>query len=171
MFVAKEGAEDSPSLGEEDLKGKNLTREDVVVGLTASGRTPYVVGALCYAQKVGAATISVTCAASPEVAKWADISLIALVGPEVVTGSTRMKAGTAQKLILNMLSTGAMIKLGKVYGNLMVDVKASNKKLEERAVGIVMTVTGCDRRAAEKALELCGGSAREAINRLGRKDD
>lgn len=171
MFVAKEGAEDSEALGKEDLEKVGLTPNDVVVGLTASGRTPYVAGALCYAKDVGAPTISVTCTTEPYVANWADISLEAIVGPEIVTGSTRMKAGTAQKLILNMLSTGAMIKLGKVYGNLMVDVKASNKKLEERAIRIVMTITDCTREEAIKALAAHGGRAREAINSIGRKDE
>lgn len=171
MFVAQEGAEDSEVLGQEDLQKISLTSKDVVVGLTASGRTPYVAGGLRYAQSVGAATICVTCTTEPYVAAWADISLEALVGPEVVTGSTRMKAGTAQKLILNMLSTGAMIKLGKVYGNLMVDVKASNKKLEERAVRIVMTLTGCTREIAQTTLSKCEGKARAAIDFLGRKDD
>lgn len=171
MFVAQEGAEDSEALGEEDLQKISLTNKDVVVGLTASGRTPYVAGGLRYAQSVGAATVCVACTPEPYVAAWADISLEAVVGPEVVTGSTRMKAGTAQKLILNMLSTGAMIKLGKVYGNLMVDVKASNKKLEERAVRIVMTITECTREEAQQALLQCGGKARAAIDLLGRKDD
>ena len=141
MFIAQEGAEDSEQLGREDLQGRKLTGKDVVVGLTASGRTPYVIGALRYAKTLGVATISIACSKDPEVGKVADISLVALVGPEVVTGSTRMKAGTAQKLILNMLSTGAMIKLGKVYSNLMVDVKPTNLKLKERARRIVMMLS------------------------------
>ena len=171
IFRAKEGAEDSEQLGAKDLSSKNLTQKDVVVGLTASGQTPYVLGGLKYAKGQGAATLAITCTKEPATAGWADISLTALVGPEVVTGSTRMKAGTAQKLILNMLSTGAMIKLGKVYGNLMVDVKASNKKLEERARRIVMTVTGCDKATAQQALAKTGGRAREAIDLLGRQHD
>lgn len=171
IFRAKEGAEDSEELGAQDLQSKQLTDKDVVVGLTASGRTPYVLGGLKYARGQGAATIGVTCSRQPATAQWADLSLTALVGPEVVTGSTRMKAGTAQKLILNMLSTGAMIKLGKVYGNLMVDVKASNQKLAERACRIVMTVTGCDKPTAQDALNKTGGHAREAIDLLRGEHD
>lgn len=163
VFRAKEGAEDSPDLGRDDLMKKNLTACDVVVGLSASGRTPYVVGALTYAGSIGAATIAVDCSPNAPIGACADIDLCALVGPEVVTGSTRMKAGTAQKLIANMLSTGAMIRLGKVYGNLMVDVKSSNKKLEERARRIVMTATGCSRREAVAALSESQGRAKTAI--------
>ena len=163
IFKAKEGAEDSDKLGREDLEARHLTSQDVVVGLTASGRTPYVVGALQYAASQGAATISVCCSTNAPVASLTQINLCVLPGPEVVTGSTRMKAGTAQKLILNMLSTGAMIKLGKVYGNLMVDVKASNMKLQERACRIVMEVTGCNRAAAQAALAKTQGRAKEAI--------
>ncbi len=163
IFRAREGAEDSPQNGEADLKAQHITAKDVVVGLSASGRTPYVVGALSYAQSVGAATIAVDCSPHSPIAAHAQIDLCVLVGPEVITGSTRMKAGTAQKMILNMLSTGTMVKLGKVYGNLMVDVKASNKKLEERARRIVMTVTGCTRDTAIQALQQCQGSAKTAI--------
>jgi len=163
IFKALEGAEDSEEMARIDLKGKKLKNTDVLVGLTASGRTPYVLGGLKYALECGAATIAVTCTDNAETAALAQMSLTALVGPEVVTGSTRMKAGTAQKLILNMLSTGAMIKLGKVYGNLMIDVKASNKKLKERALSIVMTATNCNRTIAEKALKKAKGSARTAV--------
>lgn len=168
IFRAQEGAEDSSQGGESALQAKNITKKDVVIGLTASGRTPFVAGALAYAQKQGAPTISITCTSYPEVGKWADISLEALVGPEVVTGSTRMKAGTAQKMLLNMLSTGAMIRLGKVYGNLMVDVKASNKKLQARALRIVRTATGCSEEVAEEVLKKTKGRARDAIDLLGR---
>ena len=163
IFRAKEGAEDSPDLGQADLMEKDLTDRDVVVGLSASGRTPYVVGALTYAKKVGAATIAIDCSPNSPIGACADIDLCAVVGPEVVTGSTRMKAGTAQKMIANMLSTGAMIRLGKVYGNLMVDVKSSNKKLEERARRIVMTATGCSRKEAIDALADSKGHAKTAI--------
>ena len=149
--------------GEADLKERGLTAQDVVVGLSASGRTPYVLGALQYAAVQGAATISVCCSTNAPVARLAQIDLCVLPGPEVITGSTRMKAGTAQKMILNMLSTGAMIKLGKVYGNLMVDVKASNEKLQERACRIVMEATGCNRAAAKSALQKTGGRAKEAV--------
>lgn len=163
IFRAREGAEDSPQNGEADLKAHHITAKDVVVGLSASGRTPYVIGALAYAQSVGAATIAVDCSPHSSIAAHAQIDLCALVGPEVITGSTRMKAGTAQKMILNMLSTGTMVKLGKVYGNLMVDVKSSNKKLEERARRIVMTAAGCTRHTAMQALEQCRGHAKTAI--------
>ncbi|MDZ5000426.1 N-acetylmuramic acid 6-phosphate etherase, partial [Clostridium perfringens] len=123
-----------------------------VVGLAASGRTPYVIGGLNYANEIGALTVSVTCNANSEVSKAAKISIAPVVGPEVITGSTRLKSGTAQKLVLNMLSTGAMIKLGKVYGNLMVDVKATNEKLVERSKKIVCEATGADREEVEKTL-------------------
>lgn len=171
IFRAQEGAEDSAEGGACDMAAHEITVRDVVVGLTASGRTPYVAGALAYAQKQGVLTISITCTNQPEVAQWADISLEALVGPEVITGSTRMKAGTAQKMILNMLSTGAMIRLGKVYGNLMVDVKASNKKLEARAKRIVCTAVGCPEAVAAQTLQQVGGQARKAIDLLRGKYD
>ena len=142
IFRAKEGAEDSKELAVEDLKAKNITENDTVVGLAASGRTPYVIGGLEYANSIGALTVSITCNADSEVSKTSKISIAPVVGAEVVTGSTRLKSGTAQKLVLNMLSTGTMIKLGKVFGNLMVDVKATNEKLVERAKRIVVQATG-----------------------------
>lgn len=163
IFKAQEGAEDSEELGANDLIAENLTYEDVVVGIAASGRTPYVIGGLKYAQSIGVKTIGVACSDKPALGEFADILLVALVGPEVITGSTRLKAGTAQKLILNMLSTGSMIKLGKVYGNLMVDVKSSNKKLEERAKRIVMTATGAAENEAINALAATNGNAKKAI--------
>lgn len=151
MFKAKEGAEDDADLCVEDLKNISFTEKDVLCGLTASGRTPYVIGGVNYAKSLGAKTISVTCNPESELSKISDISIAPVVGPEVVTGSTRMKAGSAQKMVLNMLSTGAMIKFGKVYGNLMVDVQTTNKKLEERARKIVIEATGCSR---DRAIEL-----------------
>ena len=163
MFRSREGAEDSEELGKTDLQAHHLTAADVVAGISASGRTPYVVGALTYAVSCGAAVISICCTPHSRIAACSQIDLCALTGPEVITGSTRMKAGTAQKLILNMLSTGTMVRLGKVYGNLMVDVKASNQKLEERARHIVMTATGCRRDEAAAALEQCEGRAKTAI--------
>lgn len=153
IFRAKEGAEDSKELAVGDLKLKNLSENDIVVGLAASGRTPYVIGGLSYANEIGALTISVTCNADSEVSKASKISISPVVGPEVITGSTRLKSGTAQKLVLNMLSTGTMIKLGKVYGNLMVDVRATNEKLVERAKKIVCEATGTTREEAEKILK------------------
>lgn len=152
IFKAKEGAEDSKDLGAEDLKSKNLNENDIVVGIAASGRTPYVIGGLEYGNQIGALTISVTCNADSKVSKSSKISIAPVVGAEVVTGSTRLKSGTAQKLVLNMLTTGAMIKLGKVYGNLMVDVRATNEKLVERAKKIVCEATGVDRKVAEEFL-------------------
>ena len=163
IFQAKEGAEDSEDLGKQDLQDQAITASDVVVGLSASGRTPYVAGGLRYAASIGAATISIDCSPHAAISQYAQIDLCALVGPEVVTGSTRLKAGTAQKMILNMLSTASMIKLGKVYGNLMVDVKCSNHKLEERARRIVMTATGCRREDAVAALKAGNGRAKTAI--------
>ena len=153
IFRAKEGTEDSKELAVEDLKNRNLNENDVVVGLAASGRTPYVIGGLEYANEIGAVTVSITCNKDSEVSKVAKISIAPVVGPEVVTGSTRLKSGTAQKLVLNMLSTGAMIKLGKVYGNLMVDVRATNEKLVERAKKIVCEATGVEREKAENILK------------------
>lgn len=163
IFKAQEGAEDSPEAGENDLKNKELTNLDVVVGLTASGRTPYVLGALRYAQSVKAYTMAITCSRGSEVSSVADLSLVAITGPEVITGSTRMKAGTAQKLILNMLSTGSMILLGKVYKNLMVDLQCTNAKLKIRARNIVSEATGCDAATADFFLKQGKGNAKTAI--------
>ncbi len=136
-----EGAEDLPALAIDDLKNVQVGPNDVVVGIATSGRTPYVIGALEYAQSVGAFTIGLSCNRDPELASRANLSITPVVGPEIVSGSTRMKAGTATKMVLNMLSTGAMIRLGKTYGNLMVDLRASNSKLADRARRIVRAVT------------------------------
>jgi len=163
IFKAQEGAEDNPRLALEDLQARGFTAADVLVGIAASGRTPYVIGGLQYARKLGAATIALACSANAAIAEWADIALLPVTGAEVVTGSTRMKSGSAQKLVLNMLSTGTMIKLGKVYGNLMVDVKTSNKKLEERAKRIVMEAAGCSREESKAALDEAKGNAKLAI--------
>lgn len=153
IFRAKEGAEDSKGLAVEDLKANKINENDTIVGLAASGRTPYVIGGLEYANSIGALTVAVTCNADSEVSKEAKISIAPVVGAEVVTGSTRLKSGTAQKLVLNMLSTGTMIKLGKVFGNLMVDVKSTNEKLIERAKRIVVQATGVSIEEATKVLE------------------
>ena len=163
MFKAKEGAEDDADLCVEDLKNISFTEKDVLCGLTASGRTPYVIGGVNYAKSLGAKTISVTCNPESELSKISDISIAPVVGPEVVTGSTRMKAGSAQKMVLNMLSTGAMIKFGKVYGNLMVDVQTTNKKLEERARKIVIEATGCSRDRAIELLDKTSNNVKLAI--------
>lgn len=163
IFRAKEGAEDSKELAVIDLKERNLNENDIVVGLAASGRTPYVIGGLEYANEIGALTISVTCNADSEVSKCAKISIAPVVGPEVVTGSTRLKSGTAQKLVLNMLSTGCMIKLGKVYGNLMVDVQSTNEKLVERAKKIVSDATGLNIDESTKVLNKTNFDVKLAI--------
>jgi len=160
---AVEGAEDSREQGAQALTAIAFTAKDVLVGLAASGRTPYVIGALEYANNMGAMTIAVACTHNSEIGAIAKITIEPLPGPEVITGSTRMKAGTAQKLVLNMLSTGAMIKLGKVYSNLMVDVQASNAKLIERCKRILREAVGIDRAQAEALLELTNYDVKLAI--------
>lgn len=163
IFKAVEGAEDSKELGVNDLKNISFGAGDVLVGIAASGRTPYVLGAMEYAKELGAVTVSVTCCPGSALDTFADIGIAPAPGPEVVTGSTRMKSGSAQKMVLNMLSTGAMIKLGKVYGNLMVDVKPSNEKLIRRCVTIVCAATECEEKAAVAALEACEYRPKTAI--------
>ena len=163
FLKAKEGAEDSQELGVSDLKENNLSNKDVVVGLAASGRTPYVIGALDYATQVGAVTVSVSCNKDAEMSKHAQIAIEVDNGPEVLTGSTRLKAGTSQKLILNMLSTASMVGIGKVFGNLMVDVKATNLKLVERSKRIIMMATECDYETAEKYYDLSDNYPKAAI--------
>lgn len=140
MTLAVEGAEDDESLGEQDLRDLNINEHDTVIGIAASGRTPYVIGGLRYAQSINVPTGCVTCNKASEVGKHADYPVQVDVGPEVLTGSTRLKAGTAQKLILNMISTGAMVGIGKVYENLMIDVKPTNKKLKQRAINMIQEV-------------------------------
>lgn len=163
IFKAVEGAEDSAQLGIQDMKGISFGEKDVLVGIAASGRTPYVLGCMQYAKNLGAPTVAVTCCPGSELDTFADIGISPAPGPEVITGSTRMKSGTAQKMVLNMLSTGAMIKLGKVYGNLMVDVKPSNEKLIRRCVTIVCSAAECDEETAAAALEACGYRPKVAI--------
>lgn len=158
-----ENIEDRPEEGAAALRDINLTAKDVVVGIASSGRTPFVVGALAYAKELGAATISLANVENAVIAREADIAIAAVTGPEPVTGSTRMKAGTAQKMVLNMLSTGAMIRLGKTYGNLMVDVQPSNSKLRDRAIRIVTEATGLDRDAAVTLLQEAEGDVKTAI--------
>lgn len=166
MFIAQEGAEDSPELAVKDLQAIAFSQQDILVALAASGRTPYSIGALKYANTVGAPSIALVCSPDSPMEKEAQLTICPLPGPEVITGSTRLKAGTAQKLVLNMLSTGTMIKLGKVYGNLMVDLKATNKKLQERSIRIVMAATDTDRETAAAALTAAGGQAKLAIFHL-----
>lgn len=164
-----EGAEDQPELARQDLEARGLSQADVVCGIAASGRTPYVIGALQYAKSLGAKTIAIACNMDSPIGARADIAISVDVGPEVIAGSTRMKAGTAQKMILNMLSSGAMIRLGKVYGNLMVDVKVSNQKLAERACRLVMRLTGADAEHARELLARANNEVKAAvvIARLG----
>ena len=154
MFKAIEGAEDNSEMGKEDLIEIKLNEKDVVCGIAASGRTPYVIGAMKYGREIGATVLSLTMNKNSEMNRYAEVSISVEVGPETIMGSTRMKSGTAQKMVLNMLSTGAMIKLGKVYGNLMVDVQPSNKKLIKRAKRIVKLATGASDEVIERILEL-----------------
>ncbi|MEZ9867438.1 N-acetylmuramic acid 6-phosphate etherase [Vibrio sp. 10N.261.51.A4] len=163
ILKAVENAEDDPALAQADLKSLALTESDVVVGIAASGRTPYVLGGLTYARFVGATTVSISCNPDSPMANSADIAITPVVGPEVVTGSSRMKAGTAQKLVLNMLTSGAMIRSGKVFGNLMVDVEATNAKLVQRQINIVIEATGVDSERAEDALKACDSNCKTAI--------
>lgn len=171
IFKAVEGAEDSKELGKTDMQGIGFSAKDVLVGIAASGRTPYVLGCMEYAKELGAPTVAVTCCPGSILDSFADIGIAPAPGQEVVTGSTRMKSGTAQKMVLNMLSTGAMIKLGKVYGNLMVDVKPSNEKLVRRCVTIVCSATDCTEEEAVDALEQCGYHPKTAIVMLLRSVD
>jgi N-acetylmuramic acid 6-phosphate etherase len=160
---AQEDAEDSTAAGQAELEQQNVTEVDCVVGIAASGRTPYVLGAIEYAQSKGALTIGIACNKQTPLTQTATISIAPEVGPEAITGSTRLKAGTAQKMVLNMLSTGTMILLGKTYGNLMVDVKATNYKLEQRAVKIVQLATGATKIQAEELLQQAEGETKTAI--------
>lgn len=163
FIKAVEGAEDRADLGEEDLKKKGLTENDTVIGIAASGRTPYVIGALDYARSAGAKTVALSCNPGARISQSAELAIEVITGPESLTGSTRMKAATAHKMILNMISTASMIKMGKVYENLMVDVNVSNYKLKERAAGIIMAVTGCTREEAGQALDEAGNEVKPAI--------
>ncbi|OLQ90979.1 N-acetylmuramic acid 6-phosphate etherase [Vibrio panuliri] len=163
IFKAVENAEDSPQLAVTDLEQVNFSHKDVLVGIAASGRTPYVIGGMEYAKKQGAFVACIVCNPTCPMIDAADVAITPIVGPEVVTGSSRMKAGTAQKLVLNMLTTGAMIRSGKVFGNLMVDVEATNAKLVQRQTNIVVEATGCTDAQAELALEACGRHCKTAI--------
>jgi N-acetylmuramic acid 6-phosphate etherase len=159
-----EGEEDKPERGAQAIRERELAPEDVLVGIASSGRTPYVIGALKEAHAIGATTIFLCCVQPPEqLKKWVTHFITPIVGPEIITGSTRLKAGTATKLVLNMLTTVSMIKLGKVYNNLMVDVHASNAKLVARSIRIVQAVTGVDPAVAEATLAEAGGRAKLAI--------
>ncbi len=163
ILKAVENAEDNRELAVSDLKALNFNEKDVLVGIAASGRTPYVLGGMECALSLGATVAAVSCNPDSEMSRLAGIAITPVVGPEVITGSSRMKAGTAQKLILNMITTGAMIRSGKVYGNLMADVEATNAKLVERQKRIVMAATECDKATAEQALAACDGHCKTAI--------
>ncbi len=163
LGAASEANEDSPELGQTDISRRRPTPRDVVVGVAASGRTPYTIGALKTAKKNGATTVAVTCNPDSPLSQVADIPITVEVGPEVISGSTRMKAGTAQKMVLNMLTTGAMTRLGYVYGNLMVNVSLKNKKLLERGINILEKAAGVDRERAQQALKASNGSVPVAL--------
>lgn len=163
ILKAVENAEDNLELGAADLQQIGFNQKDVLVGIAASGRTPYVLGAMNYATSVGATVATLSCNANSPMTQIADINMTPIVGPEVVTGSSRMKAGTAQKLVLNMLTTGAMIRTGKVFGNLMVDVEATNAKLIQRQHNIVVEATGCLESQAAEALAQCNNHCKTAI--------
>lgn len=158
-----EGAEDKPELGEANLKSVNVSQLDVVVGIAASGRTPYVLGGLEYAKRVGALTVALTCNPESEAGKRSDHALDIDSGPELLAGSTRLKSGTAQKMVLNMISTISMVRLGKTFGNLMVDLQISNEKLQDRAVRIIEKATGASKEESTKALQASGHEVKVAI--------
>lgn len=166
FLKAVEGAEDDRALGQSNLEAYGLNAKDVVIGIAASGRTPYVLGGLAYAKSVGCRTAAIACNTGSEIGRAADLAIEVEVGPEVLTGSTRLKSGTAQKLILNMISTASMVRTGKVYQNLMVDVMQNNEKLHTRAENIVIDATGVTRPEARSAIDAAGGSVKVAITML-----
>ena len=162
-YRAVEASEDNPEAAVDDLKQRGLTKEDVLVGIAASGKTPYTVGAVAYARSLGTLTIALSCVPDSPIVKAAELSIVPVVGPEVVTGSTRMKAGTAQKMVLNMLSTAALVKLGYVTGNRMTSVQTRNTKLRDRAIRILMAEAGLDKTKATDALDAANGDIRVAL--------
>lgn len=166
FIKAAEGAEDNPRLGRDDLIHIHLTSKDTVIGIAASGRTPYVLGAMAYAKETGCRTVAIVCNENMEMSRAADIGIELLTGPEILTGSTRLKAGTAEKMVLNMISTASMVGIGKVYENLMVDVQQTNEKLVCRAENIVMEAVNCSREDAKEALREADGDAKLAITRM-----
>ena len=163
---AVEGAEDSRELGRQDLVNINLNKNDIVIGIAASGRTPYVLGGLAYAQEAGCHTVGISCNPGSAVGAAAELAIEVVPGPECLTGSTRLKSCTCQKLILNMISTATMVGCGKAYQNLMVDVMQTNEKLVVRAQNIVMEATGCDRETAAEKIAIAGGNAKTAITMI-----
>ncbi|WP_412970906.1 N-acetylmuramic acid 6-phosphate etherase [Glaciecola sp. MF2-115] len=171
LIHAVEGAEDDSNAAQQDLENIQFSKKDMLIGLAASGRTPYVIGALKFANSLNATTACIVCNPQAPLIDIADIGICANVGPEVLTGSTRMKSGTAQKLILNMISTASMIKLGKTYKNLMVDVNATNQKLLARAIRIVMQATDCEESVAVEALAISNNNAKLAILKILTNND
>ncbi|MCA1577600.1 MAG: N-acetylmuramic acid 6-phosphate etherase [Acidobacteria bacterium] len=165
-YRAVEASEDDANAGATDLQQRDLTARDVVVGIAASGKTPYTVGAVKHARSIGAFTVALTCVPESPITQVAELSIVPIVGPEVLTGSSRLKAGTAQKMVLNMISTATMVRLGYVSGNRMANLQARNTKLRERAVRIVMAERGVDQRQAEHALEACGWKIPDALRQL-----
>ncbi|HEY8411550.1 MAG TPA: N-acetylmuramic acid 6-phosphate etherase [Pyrinomonadaceae bacterium] len=165
-YRAVEASEDDENAGGTDLKQRHLTEKDVVVGIAASGKTPYTVGAVKYARTLGAFTIALTCVPGSPITQAAELSIVPVVGPEVLTGSSRLKAGTAQKMVLNMISTATMVGLGYVSGNRMSNLQARNTKLRERAVRIVMAESALDQASATRELEASGWNVRKTIDRL-----
>ena len=163
LTTAVEGAEDNPELGAADLADVRLSADDVVCGIATSGRTPYVIGGLQFARNIGAYTIALSCNAASEIIPLADLAITPVVGPEVLSGSTRLKAGTATKLVLNTITTGAMVRLGKTFGNLMVDLRPTNSKLLARAARIVSHATGLDLDESQRVLDTCDGEVKVAI--------
>lgn len=163
IFKSVEGAEDSEDMGRQVIHEKGISKKDSIVGITASGRTPFVLGAVREAKKIGAVTVGISSNSTSKINDEVDMAITPIVGPEVIAGSTRMKSGTAQKLVLNMITTSVMIKLGKVYGNLMVDLQPNNEKLLHRAVRIVMYATRSDEGIAKKYLEISGYNPKIAI--------
>ena len=163
LYKATESSEDNTAQGAEDLKARGLTPDDAVVGIAASGRTPYTIGAVEYARELGCFTACIVCNPDSKITKAAEVAIVPIVGPEAITGSTRMKAGTAQKLILNMISTVAMIRLGYVRGNRMTNMKASNEKLQDRAVRILAEETEVDKETAARIMDDSGGDLRIAL--------
>jgi N-acetylmuramic acid 6-phosphate etherase len=163
LYQATEASEDSPALGRADVEARGFGPGDTLVGIAASGRTPYVIGALEYARALGGLTVALVCVPESRMAAVAEYAIAVPTGPEVLTGSTRMKAGTATKLVLNMLSTGLMIRLGYTYGNLMVNVQAKNEKLVDRAIRIIAEATGVERAEAERLFEAAGRNVKQAI--------
>ena len=161
-----ESAEDKPELGRQDLQRICLAQQDIVIGIAASGRTPYVLGGLAYAREMGCHTVAISCNPGSAIGAAAELPIEVVPGPECLTGSTRLKAGTCQKLILNMISTATMVGCGKAYQNLMVDVMMTNEKLVVRAQNIVMEATGCDRATAAEKISLADGSAKTAITMI-----